>query len=69
MTGAVVAEGLPGPAFALGTCSECRTRPTTPGCVELASAAFELAMHHSALRPRIQVIADALLDNLDARRL
>jgi cytochrome P450 len=61
--GAVVAEGLPGPAFArhmLSTDPPGHTRLR-----KLASAAFSRP-RITALRPRVQAIADALLDNLGA---
>jgi cytochrome P450 len=62
--GAVVAEGLPGPAFArhmLSADPPDHTRLRT-----LASAAFSRS-RVGALRPRVQAIVDALLDELDGR--
>ena len=62
--GAVVAEGLPGPAFArhmLSVDPPDHTRLRT-----LASAAFSRP-RVTALRPRVQAIVDALLDELDGR--
>jgi cytochrome P450 len=61
--GAVVAEGLPGPAFArhmLGVDPPDHTRLR-----RLASAAFSRP-RMAALRPRVQGIADGLLDDLEA---
>ena len=60
--GAVVAEGLPGPAFARHMLSvdppdHTRLRP-------LASAAFSRP-RIAALRPRVQAIVDGLLDDLE----
>ena len=51
---------LPSP----GTCS-ASTRPTTPGCAWLTSAAFSRP-RIAALRPRVQAIAGGLLDDLEA---
>ena len=61
--GAVVAEGLPGPAFARHMLSV--DPPDHTRLRRLASAAFSRP-RITALRPRIQAIVDALLDNLDA---
>ncbi|GAA3165213.1 cytochrome P450 [Blastococcus jejuensis] len=61
--GAVVAEGLPGPAFArhmLGVDPPDHTRLR-----RLASAAFSRP-RMAALRPRVQGIVDRLLDDLEA---
>jgi len=61
--GAVVAEGLPGPAFArhmLGVDPPDHTRLR-----RLASAAFSRP-RVAALRPRVQGIVDGLLDDLEA---
>jgi cytochrome P450 len=62
--GAVVAEGLPGPAFARHMLSV--DPPDHTRLRRLASAAFSRA-RIEALRPRVQAIADGLLDELDAR--
>jgi cytochrome P450 len=62
--GAVVAEGLPGPAFARHMLSV--DPPDHARLRRLASAAFS-RRRIEALRPRIQAIADGLLDDLEAR--
>ena len=59
--GAVVAEGLPGPAFARHMLSV-----DPPDHTRLASAAFSRP-RIAALGPRVQAIADRLLDDLEAR--
>ena len=62
--GAVVAEGLPGPAFArhmLGVDPPDHTRLR-----RLAAPAFSRP-RIEALRPRVQAIVDGLLDDLEAR--
>ena len=61
--GAVVAEGLPGPAFARHMLSV--DPPDHTRLRRLASAAFSRP-RIAALRPRIQAIADRLLDDLQA---
>ena len=60
--GAVVAQGLPGPAFARHMLSV--DPPDHTRLRRLASAAFSRP-RMAALRPRVQAIVDALLDNLD----
>src|SRR5206468_2298446 len=62
--GAVVAEGLPGPAFARHMLSV--DPPDHTRLRRLASAAFSRP-RIAALRPRVQAIADGLLDDLEAR--
>ena len=62
--GAVVAEGLPGPAFARHMLSV--DPPITPGLRRLAAAAFGRP-RIAALRPRIQALVDGLLDELESR--
>jgi cytochrome P450 len=62
--GAVVAEGLPGPAFARHMLSV--DPPDHTRLRRLASAAFSRP-RIAALRPRVQAIADRLLDDLQAR--
>jgi cytochrome P450 len=62
--GAVVAEGLPGPAFARHMLSA--DPPDHTRLRRLASAAFSRS-RVAALRPRVQAIVDALLDQLDGR--
>ena len=62
--GALVAEGLPGPAFARHMLSA--HPPDHTRLRRLASAAFSLPWI-AALRPRVQAIADQLLDDLQAR--
>jgi cytochrome P450 len=62
--GAVVAEGLPGPAFAQHMLSV--DPPDHTRLRRLTSAAFSRP-RIAALRPRIQAIADRLLDDLQAR--
>ncbi|MDP9222177.1 MAG: cytochrome P450 [Actinomycetota bacterium] len=61
--GAVVAEGLPGPAFARHMLSV--DPPDHTRLRRLTSAAFSRP-RIAALRPRIQAIADGLLDDLEA---
>src|SRR5205807_291340 len=63
--GAVVAEGLPGPAFARHMLSV--DPPDHTRLRRLTSAAFSRP-RIAALRPRIQAIAGRLLDDLQARR-
>src|SRR6201987_544690 len=60
----VVAEGLPGPAFARHMLTVDPPDHTRLG--RLASAAFSRP-RIAALRPRVQAIADRLLDDLEAR--
>ena len=62
--GAVVAEGLPGPAFARHMLSV--DPPDHTRLRRLASAAFSRP-RIAALRPRVQAIVDGLLDDLEAR--
>jgi cytochrome P450 len=62
--GAVVAEGLPGPAFARHMLSV--DPPDHTRLRRLASAAFS-RRRIEALRPRVRAIAGRLLDNLEAR--
>ena len=62
--GAVVAEGLPGPAFARHMLSV--DPPDHTRLRRLTSAAFSRP-RIAALRPRIQTIVDRLLDDLEAR--
>jgi cytochrome P450 len=62
--GAVVAEGLPGPAFARHMLSV--DPPDHTRLRRLTSAAFSRP-RISALRPRVQAIVDGLLDDLEAR--
>jgi len=62
--GTVVAEGLPGPAFARHMLSV--DPPGHTRLRRLTSAAFSRP-RIAALRPRIQAIADRLLDDLAAR--
>jgi cytochrome P450 len=62
--GAVVAEGLPGPAFARHMLST--DPPDHTRLRRLATPAFSRP-RIAALRPRIQAIAGRLLDDLDAR--
>jgi len=62
--GAVVAEGLPGPAFARHMLSV--DPPDHTRLRQLASAAFSRP-RIAALRPRVQAIVDGLLDDLEAR--
>jgi cytochrome P450 len=62
--GAVVAEGLPGPAFARHMLSV--DPPDHTRLRRLASTAFSRS-RVEALRPRIQATADALLDELGTR--
>ena len=61
--GAVVAEGLPGPAFARHMLSV--DPPDHTRLRRLASAAFSRP-RIAALRPRVQAIVDGLLDDLEA---
>jgi cytochrome P450 len=61
--GAVVAEGLPGPAFARHMLSV--DPPDHTRLRRLASAAFSRP-RIAAMRPRVQAIADGLLDDLQA---
>ena len=61
--GAVVAEGLPGPAFARHMLSV--DPPDHTRLRRLASAAFNRP-RIAALRPRVQAIVDGLLDDLEA---
>ena len=61
--GAVVAEGLPGPAFARHMLSA--DPPDHTRLRRLASAAFSRP-RIAALRPRVQQITDGLLDGLEA---
>src|ERR1700745_1781478 len=61
--GAVVAEGLPGPAFARHMLSV--DPPDHTRLRRLASAAFSRP-RIAALQPRIQAIADRLLDDPEA---
>jgi cytochrome P450 len=61
--GAVVAEGLPGPAFARHMLSV--DPPDHTRLRRLASAAFSRP-RMAALRPRVQAITDRLLDDLQA---
>src|SRR5256885_7921600 len=61
--GAVVAQGLPGPAFARHMLSV--DPPDHTRLRRLASAAFSRP-RIAALRPRVQEIADGLLDDLEA---
>ena len=61
--GAVVAEGLPGPAFARHMLSV--DPPDHTRLRRLTSAAFSLP-RIAALRPRVQAIVDGLLDDLEA---
>jgi cytochrome P450 len=62
--GAVVAEGLPGPAFARHMLSV--DPPDHTRLRRLTSAAFRRP-RIAALRPRVQAITDRLLDDLQAR--
>jgi cytochrome P450 len=62
--GAVVAEGLPGPAFARHMLSV--DPPDHTRLRRLTSAAFSRP-RIAALRPRVQAIVDRLLDDLEAR--
>jgi cytochrome P450 len=62
--GAVVAEGLPGPAFARHMLSV--DPPDHTRLRRLASAAFSRP-RMAGLRPRVQAIVDGLLDDLEAR--
>ena len=62
--GAVVAEGLPGPAFARHMLSV--DPPDHTRLRRLTSAAFSRP-RIAALRPRVQAIVDGLLDDLEAR--
>lgn len=62
--GAVVAEGLPGPAFARHMLSV--DPPDHTRLRRLTSAAFSRP-RIAALRPRVQAITDRLLDDLQAR--
>jgi len=62
--GAVVAAGLPGPAFARHMLSV--DPPDHTRLRRLSSAAFSRP-RIAALRPRVQAIVDALLDDLQAR--
>ncbi|HEU5385452.1 MAG TPA: cytochrome P450 [Streptosporangiaceae bacterium] len=62
--GAVVAEGLPGPAFARHMLSV--DPPDHTRLRRLASVAFSRP-RIAALRPRVQAIVDGLLDDLEAR--
>jgi cytochrome P450 len=62
--GTVVAEGLPGPAFARHMLSV--DPPDHTRLRRLASAAFSRP-RIAALRPRVQAIAGRLLDDLEAR--
>ena len=62
--GAVVAEGLPGPAFARHMLSV--DPPDHTRLRRLASAAFSRP-RMAALRPRVQAITGGLLDDLEAR--
>jgi len=62
--GTVVAEGLPGPAFARHMLSV--DPPDHTRLRRLASAAFSRP-RIAALRPRVQAIVDGLLDDLEAR--
>jgi cytochrome P450 len=62
--GAVVAEGLPGPAFARHMLSV--DRPDHTRLRRLATPAFSRP-RIAALRPRVQAIAGRLLDDLEAR--
>src|ERR1700745_2689896 len=62
--GAVVAEGLPGPAFARHMLSV--DPPDHTRLRGLASAAFSRP-RMTALRPHVQAIVDRLLDDLEAR--
>src|SRR5207244_3044104 len=62
--GAVVAEGLPGPAFARHMLSA--DPPDHTRLRRLASGAFSRP-RIAALRPRVQAIVDGLLDGLEAR--
>jgi cytochrome P450 len=62
--GAVVAEGLPGPAFARHMLNV--DPPDHTRLRRLTSAAFSRP-RIAALRPRVQAIVDRLLDDLDAR--
>jgi len=62
--GAVVAEGLPGPAFARHMLSV--DPPDHTRLRQLASAAFSRP-RIAARRPRVQAIVDGLLDDLEAR--
>jgi cytochrome P450 len=61
---AVVAEGLPGPAFARHMLSV--DQPDHTRLRRLASSAFSRP-RIAALRPRVQAIVDRLLDDLEAR--
>jgi cytochrome P450 len=61
--GTVVAEGLPGPAFARHMLSV--DPPDQTRLRRLASAAFSRP-RMAALRPRVQAIVDGLLDDLEA---
>src|SRR5262249_22201408 len=61
--GAVVAEGLPGPAFARHMLTWAR--PDHTRLRGLPSAAFS-RRRIEALRPRVQQIVDCLLDDLEA---
>ena len=63
--GAVVAEGLPGPAFARHMLSV--DPPDHTRLRGLAAAAFSRP-RIAALRPRVQAIVDDLLDDLRRRR-
>jgi cytochrome P450 len=62
--GAVVAEGLPGPAFARHMLSV--DPPDHTRLRQLAAAAFSRA-RITALRPRVQAVVDDLLDELQRR--
>src|SRR5258706_1125839 len=62
--GTVVAEGLPGPAFARHMLSV--DPPDHTRLRRLTSAAFSRP-RIAALRPRVQAIVDRLLDDLEAR--
>ena len=62
--GAVVAEGLPGPAFARHMLSV--DPPDHTRLRGLAAAAFSRS-RVAALRPRVQAIVDDLLDELRRR--
>src|SRR5258708_15822659 len=62
--GAMVAEGLPGPAFARHMLSV--DPPDHTRLRRLTSAAFSRP-RIAALRPRVQAIVDRLLDDLEAR--
>jgi cytochrome P450 len=62
--GAVVAEGLPGPAFARHMLSV--DPPDHTRLRRLAAAAFSRP-RIAALRPRVQAVVDDLLDELESR--